>query len=300
VNAVIDAITERILHALAIDGEVTPQALMLLLRQYAATGRDELSEALGPALARAVDRCLTDPPAAFEEADRPDWMMLFVEAAALSEDDRVRRAIEVLVSTLEQDVRGDRAVGSCCRSINASLMAANLDWLDFDLSTWVDHLERIIGAAYAPGEGLTRAIDPADRRAADLADYVAAAEALVTAFGATGRLPYSMLAEELMQFARHAWWVEARGGFWPEPDQSATVELFVANCRAARVFCRLARLHRDTDYRQAAIIAEQSDYALDAARTLESLSTGYREMGLHAAALYALATAETVGLRPEP
>jgi hypothetical protein len=98
-----------------------------------------------------------------------------------------------------------------------------------------------------------------------------------------------MLAEELMQFARRRWWDEERGGFHANPAP------FVSNCESVRVLCRLAALHEDADYRKAAVVAHQSDYADDAKRTLESLGLSYRDQGLDAAR-YGIALGEYLSL----
>jgi len=44
------------------------------------------------------------------------------------------------------------------------------------------------------------------------------------------------------------------------------------SCEAARVFCRLAALHDNLDYRRRAIIAPDADYRADAARVLNGLA----------------------------
>jgi hypothetical protein len=120
----------------------------------------------------------------------------------------------------------------------------------------------------------------------------------LTAFAATGRLPYSMLAEELIQHARRTWWDEARGGFGdpsvPGPD--GAIERFTINCSAVRVLCRLAALLQDDEYRKAAVVATDADYGADAQRTLDALETSYRLRGVEAAP-YAVALGEWLSLR---
>jgi uncharacterized protein YyaL (SSP411 family) len=91
-----------------------------------------------------------------------------------------------------------------------------------------------------------------------LTDHVLAASALLTAFEITGRLPYSMLAEELMQLSR--------------AELTATVDVEIA-CSAVSVWCRLAALHDDAAYRGAAVIAESADYDHDARQLLERIAS---------------------------
>jgi hypothetical protein len=281
----IDWLTERLLQAPEGDETVTPAATTLLLRCYAATFRDDLRDALGSALASALEA------ASVERDSRrcSEWLVLFVEASALSDDDRLRPAADALVGALQAlwPSRGD--VSPAMRSVDACLSAASDDNADTLVPAAIDELERVVGLAYEPGEGLTHAIHDPSGKAGDLGDHVAAISALLTAHAVTGRLPYSMLAEELMQFARRTWWDEARGGFPVNPAQ------FVLNCESVRVLCRLAALHEDADYRRAAVVARQSDYADDAKRTLESLGLSYREQGLDAA-LYGIALGEYLSL----
>ena len=85
-NGLVDLVVEMALAALAGDEPIAPSVLRLLLRGYAMTGREDVEAAIGPALARALD-----PPA--PRTDRcSDWLVLFIEAAALSEDERLRGA----------------------------------------------------------------------------------------------------------------------------------------------------------------------------------------------------------------
>jgi uncharacterized protein YyaL (SSP411 family) len=161
------------------------------------------------------------------------------------------------------------------------------------LQAAIDELERVVSAAYQPGRGVAHALGGTPARPGELDDHVSAAAALLTAFGATGRLPYSMLAEELMQYARRTWWDEARGGFGQAGAGGAGFPPtgFSSNCSAARVLCRLAALLEDDEYRRVAVVAADADYAADAERTLEALARGYRARGVEAAP-YAVALGE--------
>jgi len=114
-------------------------------------------------------------------------------------------------------------------------------------------------------------------------DQVRAASALITAYEITGRLPYSMLAEELMQFARQS----------PAADSD-----LVLHCETARVLCRLAALHDDADYRGAAVIAVNADYRSDAARILTAQAARALSASPDEAAIYGLALRELIALRP--
>ena len=260
----IDWLTGRLLQALAGGEAITPAAATLLLRRYVATGRDDLRDALGPALAGALAASGVER----DSSRRSEWLALFVEASALSDDDRLRDAAGALVGGLRTlwPSRGD--VAPAMRTVGACLSAASDDNASTLVPAAIDELERVVGLAYAPGEGLTHAIHEPSGEAGDLGDHVAAISALLTAHAVTGRLPYSMLAEEA-------------------PSGSI--------CESARVLCRLAALHADDDYRKAAVVARQSDYADDARRTLESLGLSYRDQGLDAAR-YGIALGEYLSL----
>jgi hypothetical protein len=71
----------------------------------------------------------------------------------------------------------------------------------------------------------------------------------------------------------------------------------VVQCEAARVFCRLAALHADPDYRGAAVIAPGADYRADAARLVTKQSPRARDASPAAAAEYGLALRELFALR---
>ena len=86
-----------------------------------------------------------------------------------------------------------------------------------------------------------------------------------------------MLADELMQSVLRAPPKEPEG-------RDARVTL---NCELARVFCRLATLHRDDEYRRTAVLPVDEDYAADAGRTLAALVPSVRERGRRSGALRA-------------
>jgi uncharacterized protein YyaL (SSP411 family) len=191
-----------------------------------------------------------------------------------------------------------RSVEACLRAAQADRRSTG-DARDL-LCAAVDELERIVCRIYRPGERLPRSLASPDAPDGDLPDHVDAASALLTAYAVTGRLPYSMLAEELIQLAKRTWWVEEQGTWTrnlevesPKAEVKspkaevhsleAEVECLNVSCGAARVLCRLAALHQDDDYRRAAVTAVRSDYARDAERTLASLASTYHELGLGAA-----------------
>jgi hypothetical protein len=264
VNALVDALTDTVLHALSKDQHPEPLNLTFLLRRYAETGRDDLRAALEAELGRALE-------AAAGERDcgrSAEWLSLFVETARLAEDDRVLDACDRIALRLQDSWRGDLDVESSMQSIEACLMFGVV-------GPAVDELERIVGGHYRPGAGMANG---------DLGVHVRTASALLTAHALTGRLPYAMLAEELIQFARRTWGAD---GF----RSSA----FALNCAAAHVLCRIAHLRQDPEYREAAVTAG-FDYAADAEQVMSSLAAQYQDHP-EAPGSYGLAVQEWLAVR---
>jgi len=153
------------------------------------------------------------------------------------------------------------------------------------VNTWladtIDDLEQLIRTNYEPGDGLVDA---------PLSDQLRTAVALLTAFELTGRLPYSMLAEELLQVARRTAWDDDQGMFRVGA---------AGNSVAVQVMCRLAALHHDPSYTERAVVATSPAYEADAARILDRLAPTYRDAPA-AAADYGLALLEWFALNARP
>jgi hypothetical protein len=271
-----DAVEEAgrvVLEALARGEAPTADALRLLLRGYAATGRDDFRDAIEPALAHALDIAADSP-----SDESPRWLILFAEAAEASEDERLRETVSALASRVRMNWGGAKPLDVTAASVDAYLRAVPL--LDRQsspsapLQSAIDELERLVSIAYEPGESVSGELD----------DQMRVAGALLTAFSLTDRLPYSMLAEELVQHARGAL---LDAGSLP----------FALGCDAAAVLARLAVLHQHAEYRAAAVIAPDADYAGDAARILEHLAPQVPRHGL-AAAAYGLAVGELQSALP--
>jgi hypothetical protein len=266
--AELDALTTRVVAALGDEAPVDATALTFLLRAYLADDRPELQACLGAALARALAQAEIEP----EVVGRAAWLTLFAEVAAIADDDRIVAAAVELVAGFRAAWPSMVRMDETAASVEACLRAAGVVDPRELVPAAIDHLEHIVGGRYQPGEGVR----------GSAADQVHAASALLTAFEVTGRLPYSMLAEELVQIARRE--------PWPETD-------LVGHCAAARVLCRLAALHADPDYRGAAVIAAGADYRTDAARVLATQSPRAREASIAHAAAYGLALRELIPLR---
>jgi uncharacterized protein len=111
-------------------------------------------------------------------------------------------------------------------------------------------LERIVGLCYQPGGGMAHYHDGSPQVRGLLADQIAMAEAQLDAFEATGNIVYRMLAEELVLHALRTLWDDSDGGFFdrtadPDTDvglMQARLKPFAANCAAARLLRRVARL----------------------------------------------------------
>jgi hypothetical protein len=281
----IERVTDAVLEALAREEAPTAPAVRLLLRQYAATGRNEIRDALEPALARALDEWPRMP-----SDEHPGWLMLFAEAAAVSDDDRLRPAAGDLTARLREAWGRESRVAVAAAGVDACLRASDrLEAGDIPreiVQAAIDELERVVAGAYRPGEGVSQTASGGPR--GRLADQSGAASALLTAFQCTSRLPYSMLAEELMQFARRTLWDADAGGFF---DGHSGAKPFALNCEAASVLCRLALLHGSDDYQRAAVVASDADYGRDAEQILRWLAPAAPGLGL-AGAVYGLAAGD--------
>ncbi|HKY21870.1 MAG TPA: DUF255 domain-containing protein [Vicinamibacterales bacterium] len=157
-------------------------------------------------------------------------------------------------------------------------------WLrDFALKS----LEAVIVPAYRPGEGVAHAgCDGRSSRVGGLlTDQVHVASALIWAHAATGQLPYSMLAAELMQFAIRQMWNEQTDSFRDRVAPEDPLVPFELNCVAACVLDRLAVLTDDQQLH-------------DRARAiLGSLTDEHRARDLFGAP-YALAVREVIERQP--
>lgn len=234
------AITERLLRD---DTPLGPAALTFLMRRYATAGGDELRPALERGLTRALDQVAGGDSA-------PAWIHVLCEAAAITDDDRIVDAVADASRALRAGWPCRGTLVDAMRNVDACLVAASLVGVDL-ISPTIDELERVVALVYRPGERLPRSVRDPDADDGGIDEHVAAASALLTAHDLTERLPYSMLAEELIQPLR------AAGG----PKGPHYV----------RVLCRLTRLHDDEDYRRAAVIAASSDYRAEARAVLEDI-----------------------------
>lgn len=262
IAAAVDRVTTAVLDALGRGEAPTADSLRLLLRAYAATGRDDVRDAIEPALARALEMAADS-----SSAEAPGWLMLFAEAADASDDERLREAASNLASKMPVNWHGAQTTAVSAQSVDAYLRALPL-LAGLPVQAAVDELERLVGAAYEPGSGVAGPVE----------QELLVASALLTAFAVTDRLPYAMLAEELLRHARPMLF-----GSTPLPFSTA--------CAAAAALSRMGALHQRREYRTAAVIAPDADYAGDAAALLERIAVDAHTHGV-AAAPYGLAAGE--------
>ena len=255
----IERVTAIVLERAERGAALSPSALTFLVRRYLAASEPDVSGVLGYALAGA----LAQPFDESSTLERAAWLRAFVEAIAVSEDPRLAETARDLIAGLAAEWPALTRIGDAAPSIEAGLVASHLVDPRELVPRAIDELERIVGAVYHPGQ-----------RVGDVADHVCLASALLTAYEATGRLPYSMLAEELMQ-AHHVHF---------GPSSSGTeVHDFTVGCDAVRVWSRLAALHDDEAYRSSAVIKADAAYRADALRMLEQLSAALDDPRVDAA-----------------
>lgn len=137
----------------------------------------------------------------------------------------------------------------------------------------LDAFERVLLSSYKPGDGVGH---QAGGVRGLLGDQVAMAAASLDAWEATGRMPYRMMAEELMHYAVRTM-ADEEGGFRDRAADDAepivpVAKPFLLNCDAAIVLQRLAAA------------TGQREFAERAARTLETVAPSAAEFGPLAAA----------------
>ncbi|MBI4485914.1 MAG: hypothetical protein HY655_07880 [Acidobacteria bacterium] len=280
-------LTDEVLRLLAEGQRVDAPVLTFLIRRYRAANRADLRKILESALADALDRPFPTLPI----AERAAYLTAFVEALGVADDDRIRAAVEGLLVSLRRDWAVTTRVEDCAASLDACLAAAAVVDPRAIVPDAIDELERVIGGAYRPGDGLAHDLLAGGARGR-LGDHLRCSAALLTAYRITARIPYGMLAEELMQFAHRTLWDDDAGAF--AAASGARDHPFALNCAAAGVYCALAALHQEEDYRAAAVISAGADYRGDAERILASQSESVPPLALECA-LYGLALEEWLG-----
>jgi uncharacterized protein len=148
-------------------------------------------------------------------------------------------------------------------------------------------LEAVIVPAYKPGDGVAHIAGANGGHGVRglLTDQIHVASALIWAHAATGQLPYSMLAAEVLQFAIRTMWDEAAGTFRDRVAADDPIFPFELNCHAACVLDRLGVVTGDEAYQHRA-------------RTiLHSLADDYHGYDLFGAP-YAVAARELLDRRP--
>lgn len=125
----------------------------------------------------------------------------------------------------------------------------------------LDDLERFVRAVYEPGEGaIGHGID----------GQALLALSLLTAFDLSGRVPYAMLAEELLQPIVR----QCPAGAAPGAEsgaESGNVQLAVRG-QVAQLCYRMSALRRDPDYRTHAVVAPRERYEETADALLEHMT----------------------------
>jgi hypothetical protein len=287
-SSAIDWVTGAVAEALEKAERIGPAALTFLLSRYRTTGRADLQALLEQALTHALEEYTVEETT----IGRARWLTMFAGAVTVSGDDRLRAAGDRLAKTLRGEWGGEVSIEACAPGLDAC-MKWSMECQPALLAAVIDELERIVGAAYDPGEGVARSTSQLCSERGRLVDHVALAATLLTAYDVTARLPYSMLAEELMGFANRVLWDETASRYRVAAATSETA--FLLNCSAASVLCRLGALHDTPAYREGAVVAPEARYAHQADRLLDAEEARYRQFGL-ASAAYGLALQERMAL----
>ena len=245
----LDRIAGELLEASA--APLEPAALAFLLQQARAGARPAVGDRLRQWTDHLSGDVLWERP-----EDNAALLVFLVDAAAALEDGRLAARVAPVAAELRATLDAGRApyVDTAC-AVAGALVRAGDALGDGDLlARAIAALERAVGTAYRPGRRpRARARRPGADERTPVAITCGRPRALLAAHAVTVRLPYAMLADELMQGARRRLWDEAGGGFFDRPaDDPDTIGLlaqrvkpFVLNCDAARVLCALAALHHD-------------------------------------------------------
>jgi hypothetical protein len=250
----------------------------LLIRLHLDAGallqRDEYIERAGRAL-RWVHEQLADPReggfAASQAADGAHY-------SAGSPEERAR---------IPPRIDPTQYTDSNAEMISTYLRAADVTGEDWPREFAVRSLEQTILNSYQPGAGIAHVSAPEPGVRGLLCDQVSTADVLLRAQAAIGRLPYSMLAAELMEYALRTMWDDERGGFHDrasaEEDAHGLLRRrlnpFAINCEAARILSRLS------------IVTGRTSYRTRAEQILTGLGDAYRDDPLLGAS-YGLAVRE--------
>src|SRR5579872_2856481 len=98
IAAAVDTATYVVLDALHSGEAPTADALRFLLRVYASTGRDDVRACIEPALGDALQMAADS-----SSETAAGWLVLFVEAAAASDDSRLQEAASDLASKVRMN-----------------------------------------------------------------------------------------------------------------------------------------------------------------------------------------------------
>jgi uncharacterized protein YyaL (SSP411 family) len=264
---------------------------MLFALSFTGEGDSELARISGVTLQRTRDLWDSARGGFYRYADEADWsgrgtgktlednaalLHVYVEAALrLRHADWLEQAAAIVRwvrSAMSDETHGGffnaRSSSSADTTLyvdrNAMMVGAFIRaaalfddiWLrDFALKS----LEAVIVPAYNPGDGVAHVSDVKGGPLRGLlTDQIHAASALIWAHAATGQLPYSMLAAEILQFAIRTMWDDVAGAFRDRVDPEDPLVPFELNCHAACVLDRMGVLTGDTAYQDRARAILQS------------------------------------------
>src|SRR5262245_7494200 len=118
------------------------------MHRCAETSRQDLCDAAGIALARALDAASVEA----NDDRQPEWLELFCEGAAMSADTRLPQRVAELVDVLRQKWPAEDRTDALARSLDACLRAADLfasEQARSLVQDGIDALERMIAIVYA-------------------------------------------------------------------------------------------------------------------------------------------------------
>jgi hypothetical protein len=279
----LESMTSLVASRVGGDRLAGPLALTFLLRRYARSGASDADDndenaQLGDTLGAALAFALGGHRDATTTEQRAEWLILFADASVVSGDDRLQAAARELVHELRRSWPDLRYVDEAAMSLVACLHAADIvePLPDPLVPAVIDELERIVGAAYRPGLGMSHTIERSGLPLSDgcwPGDQIHTASALLSAYDKCGRLPYAMLADELMQPVRKQ--IQGRRLADAAPSDfpgNVPSDVLILDCAAVQVLCRLAAHYEDSGYLHDAVTLTDVNYRCEASHLLQSHS----------------------------
>lgn len=227
--------------------DVNAAALRLFLEREEEDFREQAADLIGYVGQTLADRA-------------PERTGFFASQRADADYHRLRAAGEQpggAPPPVDRTVYADRSAVMARAFVRAAQVLDDLSLLEHAVAA----VEHVVASTYERGGGIAHRAGAAGGVRGLLADQVGVSATLLDLYAATERDVYLDIAQELMHFALGRLWdAEGGGGFLDRVPATDDIGLlrervrpFAANCEAARVLLRLARITADASFRARAV-----------------------------------------------